>query len=156
MACDRWLVAALNRPALQRRLLKNSHSFMRAGSPFAIRLAMRTRVCLSMILANDWRPTTDDALLACDRRLATGDFLQIRHLHCGERRFESFIPHLQSRAIDCLLERVASEHAEGMGHSRFLRRLPNPTSAFIHDHVVMGGIAAQETTQADDRIVFAG
>src|SRR5438309_11162434 len=43
-----------------------------------------------------------------------------------------------------------------MGHSRFLRRLPDPASAFIYDHVVMGGIAAQQTTQADDCIVFAG
>jgi len=43
-----------------------------------------------------------------------------------------------------------------MWHSGFLRRLSNPASDFIDDYIVVGGVPAQQTTKADDRVVFAG
>jgi hypothetical protein len=94
--------------------------------------------------ADDRRPTTDDGLL------------QIRHLHRRQCRFESLISHLQSGAVDRLLQRFARENTEGMWHARLLRRLPDPARDFVDDHVVMGGISAKQAAEADDGVIFLG
>jgi hypothetical protein len=39
-------------------------------------------------------------------------------------------------------------------HSRLLRRLPNAARNFIHDDVVMRRVAAQQTANTNNRIVF--
>src|SRR5262249_3351070 len=83
-------------------------------------------------------------------------FLQIRHLHRGERSLETLVAHLQPGAINRLLKRLACEHAEGMRYSGLLRRLTNPARDLVNDHVVMGSVTAQQATEADDGIVFAG
>jgi len=43
-----------------------------------------------------------------------------------------------------------------VGHARFLRGLPDAARDFVHDDVVMGGVAAQEATQTNNGIVFLG
>ena len=86
--------------------------------------------------------------------LSANSFLQRRHLHGGQRRFQSFVPHLQSSTIDSLLQRVACKHTESVRNAGLLRRLPNAARDLIRDHIVMSGIPAQQTAQADDGIVF--
>ena len=43
-----------------------------------------------------------------------------------------------------------------MGHARLLRRLPDAARDFVHNNIVMGGIATDQTTEANDGIVFPG
>src|SRR6185437_3483383 len=82
--------------------------------------------------------------------------LQIRHLHRRQRRLESLVAHLQSGAINGLLERFARENSEGMRHSGFLRGLSNTPRDFVDDDVVVRGIAAQKASDTDDGVVFSG
>jgi hypothetical protein len=42
-----------------------------------------------------------------------------------------------------------------MRDARLLRRLPNPASALIHNYVVMRCISAQQTSDADDRVILS-
>ena len=86
--------------------------------------------------------------------LTADSFPQIRHLYRRQRRFESLVPHLQSGAINRLLQRLAGQHSERMRNSSLLRRLPNPPSHFVHNHVVMRRVAAQQAANTDDRVVF--
>ncbi len=79
---------------------------------------------------------------------------QRRHLHRRQRRLESLIPHLQPGAINGLSQVFAGKHPKRMRNSSLLRRLPNPTRNFIHDHVVMRRIAAQQTSKANNCIVL--
>ena len=81
---------------------------------------------------------------------------QRRHLHRRQRRLKPFIPHLQPRTINGLLQRVTGKHAERMRYARFLRRLSNPARNFIDDHVVVRCVPAQQTAETDDRIIFFG
>ena len=67
-----------------------------------------------------------------------------------------FVPHLQSRAINGLLQGIASQHAKRMRHSSLLRRLPNPARHFVDDHVVMRRIPAQQTAETNDRVILPG
>ena len=90
------------------------------------------------------------------RRLTADGRLQIGHLDCRQRRLEAFVAHLQTGAVDSLLERVAGENAEGMWHAGLLRGLPDSTGDFVDDHVVVSGVATQQATEADDGIVFLG
>ena len=92
--------------------------------------------------------------LADDRRLTTDDCFQVRHLHRRQRRFKSFVAHLQAGAIDGLLQVFAGENTEGMRHSRFLRRLADAASDFVDDDVVVRGVAAQQASETDDGVVF--
>lgn len=41
-----------------------------------------------------------------------------------------------------------------MRNSRLLRRLPNPPRHFIHDHIIVRRIPAQQTSETDNRIVL--
>lgn len=41
-----------------------------------------------------------------------------------------------------------------MRHTSFLRRLPDAACDFVDDDVVVGGVAADKASQADDGIVF--
>jgi len=43
-----------------------------------------------------------------------------------------------------------------MRNSGFLRRLADAARDFIHDHIVVGCISAQEAAKTDDRVVFFG
>ena len=79
--------------------------------------------------------------------------LQVRHLHRGQRGFEAFVSHLQAGAVDGLIQRLASKHAERVGHPSLLCGLPDAACDFIHDDVVVRGIAAQQAAQTDDGIV---
>ena len=89
-------------------------------------------------------------------RLLTADcFFQIRHLHCGERGFEPLVAGLESGTIDCLLERVTGEHAEGMRYSSLLGGLTNASRDLVGDHVVVCGVSAEKAADADDGVVFA-
>jgi len=94
--------------------------------------------------------------LADDRRLTTDDCFQVCHLHRRQRRFETFVAHLQASAIDGLLQGLTSEDAEGVRNSRFLRRLADAARDFVNDDVVMGGVASQQATEADDGVVLLG
>src|SRR6185312_4455800 len=67
---------------------------------------------------------------------------------------KSFIAHLQSSAINRLLQIFTSQDAESMRHSRLLRRLPNPTRNFVHDHIVVRRVPANQASEADDSVVF--
>jgi hypothetical protein len=80
--------------------------------------------------------------------------LQIRHLHRRQRRLQSFVAHLQPGAIDRLLQRLASQHTKGMRNASLLCRLPDAARDFVHDDVVVCRIAAQQTADADDRVVL--
>ncbi len=80
--------------------------------------------------------------------------LQRRHLHRRQSRLESLVPHLQPSPIDRLLQRVASQHAKGMGNSSLLRRLPDPPRNFINDNVIMRRIPAQQTSDANQSVVL--
>src|SRR3984957_19257420 len=100
-------------------------------------------------------PTGERTLLfVVTWRLTADSSTQRRHLHGRQRRLKSLISHLQSSAVDRLLEVFAREHSERMRHPSLLRRLPNAPRHFIHDHVIVGRIAAQQTTNADDRVVL--
>ena len=41
-----------------------------------------------------------------------------------------------------------------MRNARLLRRLADASGHFVDDHIVVRGVAAQEATEADDRVVF--
>ena len=82
-------------------------------------------------------------------------FLEARHLYRCQRRLESLVTHLEPGAVDGLLERIAGKHAEGVRHSRFLRRLADATRYFVHDDVVVRRIAAQQAAEANDGVVSA-
>lgn len=43
-----------------------------------------------------------------------------------------------------------------MWHAGFLRRLSDTTRYFVNDDVIVGRVATEQTTETDDRIVFAG
>src|SRR5204862_5350934 len=43
-----------------------------------------------------------------------------------------------------------------MRHSGFLRRLPDATRDFVDDHVVVRGVSAQQTSEANNGVVFFG
>ncbi len=75
---------------------------------------------------------------------------QRRHLHRRQCRLKSLVSHLQSSAIDRLLQSLASQHPKRMRHARLLRGLPNPPRNLIDDDVVMRRIPAQQTTQTKD------
>ncbi len=94
--------------------------------------------------------------LADDRRLTTDDCFQVCHLHRRQRRFQSLVAHLQSGAVDSLLQVFAGENTEGVRHSGFLRGLADAAGDFVDDDVVVRGVAAQQAAQADDCIVFFG
>ncbi len=49
---------------------------------------------------------------------------------------------------------LASKHAKRMRNPSLLRRLPNPPRHFVHDHVIMRRIAAQQTSETNDRVIF--
>jgi hypothetical protein len=87
------------------------------------------------------------------RRTASHGLGQIRHLDRRQRGFEALVSHLQSGAVDGLLQSLAGKHAESMGYARLLRGLPDAARNFIHNDVVVGGIAAQQATQADNRVI---
>jgi|KBSMisStaDraftv2_1062788.scaffolds.fasta_scaffold24740_3 hypothetical protein len=70
-------------------------------------------------------------------------FFQIRHLNRSQRRFESFVAHLQARAINRLLQRVTGEDSECMRHSGFLGGLPNAARNFVDNDIVVGSISSQ-------------
>ncbi len=80
--------------------------------------------------------------------------LQRRHLHRRQRRLKPFVPHLQPSPINRLLQSLASQNAEGMRNSRLLRRLPDPPSDLIDDHVIMRRIPAQQTSDANNGIIL--
>ncbi len=81
-------------------------------------------------------------------------FPQRRHLHRRQRRLKSLVPHLQPRPIDRLLQILASQHPKRMRHARFLRRLPNPPRDFIHDHVIVRRIPAQQAAETNNGVIF--
>src|ERR1700691_1623198 len=83
-------------------------------------------------------------------------FFQIRHLDRGQSGLESLVAHLQSGAINRLLQRLASQHPKRMRHSSLLRRLPNAPSDFIHNDIVVRGVPTQQTANAEDRVVLFG
>ena len=43
-----------------------------------------------------------------------------------------------------------------MRHPSLLRGLPDPARDFIHDDVVVSGIATEQTTQTENGVIFAG
>jgi len=88
--------------------------------------------------------------------LRADGFLQIRHLHRGQRRLEAFVAHLQPGAVDGLFKRLTGEDAKGMGNAGFLRRLSDAAGDLVDDDVIVGGVAAQETAQTDDRVILPG
>ena len=94
------------------------------------------------MLANQRRGTAND-----------GPF-QIRDLDGRQCSFESLVPHLQPGAIDGLFEGVTGENAESMRNARLLGGLSDAASALVDNHVVMRGIAAKKTSDADDGVVF--
>ena len=79
---------------------------------------------------------------------------QIRHLHRGECRFETFVAHLQASAVDGLFQRFAGEDAESVRDTGFLGGLSDAASDFIDDDIVVGGVSAEQATEADDGIIF--
>ena len=81
-------------------------------------------------------------------------FSQIRHLDRGQRGFESLVPHLQSSAVNRLLERVAGKNAEGMRHAGFLCRLANAARDLVDDHIVVPRVSAKQAAEADDGVIF--
>src|SRR5581483_6700126 len=91
-----------------------------------------------------------------ESRLPRSDnVFQIRHLHRRERRLESLVAALEAGAVDGLLERVAGEDAESMGHAGFLGRLADAAGALVGDHVVVRGVAAEQAPKADDGVEAA-
>ena len=85
--------------------------------------------------------------------MADGSF-QIRHLHRRQRRFQSLVPHLQTGAINRLLQRLAGQHTKRMRDTGLLRRLPDAPRNFIHDDVIVRRVAAQQTTNTENRVVL--
>ena len=104
---------------------------------------------------DDW-PLTAESGFASGRTLAPDSRLQRCHLHRRQRRLKSLVPHLQPGPINGLLQIFASKHAKRMRHASLLRRLTNSARYFVYDHVIVRRIAAQQTTQANDGIVFFG
>src|SRR5579863_493527 len=94
------------------------------------------------------------ALLLLLLLLRADSFPQRRHFHRRQRRLKSLVPHLQSCPINRLLQVLAGQHAERMRHSRLLRRLPDPPRDFVDDHVIVRRISTQQTSQANDRVIF--
>ena len=60
-----------------------------------------------------------------------------------------------ARSIACS-RRVASQHTKSMRHPSLLRRLPDAPRDFVDDDVVVRRISAQQTSDADDGVVFPG
>src|SRR5262249_424309 len=113
---------------------------LRTDTPFRSRW---TRALSRSILADDRGPTIEDCLF------------QIRHLYSCECCFKPLVTHFQTSAIDRLLQRVAGQNTKGVRDSCLLRRLPNTTRYLVDDDVVVSRVTAQQTTKADDRVVFA-
>jgi len=83
-------------------------------------------------------------------------FPQRRHLHRGQRRLKSLIPHLQPGAINSLLEVLAGKHAKRVRDPGLLRRLSNAARDFIHDYVIVRGVPSEQAAEADNRVIFPG
>src|SRR5580658_1327259 len=79
---------------------------------------------------------------------------QIRHLHRRQRRLQSLVAHLQTGAIDRLLQGLTGQDSECMWHPSLKRRLPNAARNFVDDHVVVRRVAAQQTANANHRVVL--
>ena len=79
---------------------------------------------------------------------------QRRHLHRRQSRLKPLVPHLQPSPVDSLLQVLTSKHSERMRNPSLLRRLPNPARNFIHNHVVMRRITAQQTSKTNNGIVL--
>ena len=80
------------------------------------------------------------------RRTSNDRFCQIRHLHGRQRGLQAFVPHLEASPVDGLFQRLAGQHTESVGHPGFLRGLPDTARDFIHDDIVVGGVATQQAT----------
>jgi hypothetical protein len=79
---------------------------------------------------------------------------QRSHLNRRLGGFESLVAHLQSGAVDRLLQIFAGEDAERVWHPGFLRGLSDAARDLVDDNVVVGGVSAQQATDANDGIVF--
>jgi hypothetical protein len=140
---------ALNRFSRKRVRSRNEHTQFTGMKNWRSALAL---------LASRFGQISSDALVigwADDRRRTTNDsFLQIRHLYRGQRRFESFVSHLQASAIYSLLKRIAGKDAKCVRNAGLLRGLADAACYFVDDDVVMRGVAAQQAAETDDGVVF--
>lgn len=103
------------------------------------------------------RVLTAGSLCTDDQRRTTSDgFCKIGHLYRRQRSFEAFVSHFQTGSVDGLFEIFAGKHTESVGHAGLLGGLPDAARDFVHDHVIVRGIAAQQATQANDGVVFLG
>src|SRR5208337_4275279 len=81
---------------------------------------------------------------------------KLRHLNGPEPRLKAFVPTLQARAIDGLLERVARQHTKHDGNSGVHLRELQTSCCFRADIIVMRGFAADNAPDRNQRIVFSG
>src|ERR1700722_5910840 len=79
---------------------------------------------------------------------------EIHHLHRRQRRLKSFVAHFQPCAINRLLQRFASEDSERVRDSSLLSRLADAARNLVHNDVVVRRVAAQQTADANNRMVF--
>src|SRR5215467_1473142 len=81
---------------------------------------------------------------------------KLRHFHCRQPRFKSFVPALEPRAIDGLLQRVAGQHAENNGQPGIDLRELQAARGFGTNIIVMRSFAAQNAANGNQRVVFPG
>ena len=74
------------------------------------------------------------------------------HFDGGSRGFKSLIAGLDTGAIQGLFERLAGEYSEAVRNAGFLLRLPDAARHFVVDGLVVGGLAAQQTTECNDGV----
>src|ERR1700739_3649664 len=70
---------------------------------------------------------------------------KLRHLDGGKASFETLVTALQSRAVNGLLEGVASQHAKDNGQAAIHLRELQAARGFRADVIVVRGFAPQDT-----------
>lgn len=88
--------------------------------------------------------------------LSADGVLKIRHLHRRQRRFETFISHFQTSAVNGLFEGLAGQDAKRVRDAGFLRRLSYAARDFVDDDIVVGSVSAKQAAKTDNRVVFFG
>src|SRR5215831_2970317 len=81
---------------------------------------------------------------------------KLRHFDGRQARLESFVATLEPRAIDGLLERVASQHAKNNGQAGIHLCELQAASGFRTNVIVMRGFSPQNASNCKQRVVFSG
>src|SRR2546428_288381 len=79
---------------------------------------------------------------------------KLRHLDSGQPCFESFVPALESCAINGLLERVTRQHTKDDWQAAVYLRELQSASGLRTNVIVVRRFAAQNTSDGDQRIVL--